>query len=228
MNDNIYRADAIVGVAYGARVFGKLLVDMMRTLLMAGAAIALATSAHAVNVGLESTDTGYVDGVHAYLSGLTFDGVLRWCISPDLDIFLGNQPYAYTSAGTLTPANSFTVTEHTLDVAQIGEVGALADKGFADVAAHAGNDALSADAAAIWAVEGATVVADNAGVETLIQSDITWATGRTGAFDVFTDTNDVQNLAAAVPEAAPWALMLIGVGMIGTAMRRRRVLAATI
>jgi hypothetical protein len=193
---------------------------------MVGAVVALATSANAVTVGLESTDTGYVDGVHAYLSGLTFDGVLRWCISPDLEIYLGNQPYAYAGIGALTPANAFAVTEHTLDVAQIGEIGALVDKGFADAGSHAGNDALSADAAAIWAVEGATVTADTAGVETLIQNDITWATGRTGTFDVFTNTNGVQNMAGSVPEAASWVLMLIGVGMLGTAMRRKRMLAA--
>ena len=198
---------------------------------MAGAVLALATSANAVTVGLESTDTGYVDGEHAYLSGLTFDGVLRWCISPDLEIYLGNQPYSYTRNDALAPANSFAVAEHTLDVAQIGEVGALVDRGFADAAAHAGNDALSADAAAIWAVEGATVTADAAGVETLIQSDITWATGRTGTFDLFTNTDGVQNMAAAatgaVPEAASWALMLVGAGMIGAATRRKRTLAST-
>ena len=192
----------------------------MRMLLLAGAAVALATSAHAVNVGLELTDTGYVDGVHAYLSGLTFDGVLRWCISPDLEISLGDQPYIYSDSGGLTAAGSLAVTEHTLDVAQIGEIGALVDKGYADAASHAGNDALSADAAAIWAVEGATVTADDSGVETLIQNDVTWATGRTGAFDVFTDINGVQNMAA-VPEASSWALMLIGMGVIGATLRRR-------
>ena len=194
----------------------------MRMMLMAGAAIALATSAHAVNVGLESTDTGYVDGVHAYLSGLTFDGVLRWCISPDLEISLGNQSYVYSDDGPLTVLESPAVTEHTLDGTKIGEIGALVDKGYADAAGHAGNDALSADAAAIWAVEGATVTADDPGVETLIQNDVTWATGRTGAFDVFTDINGVQNMAASVPEAATWALMLIGMGVIGVTLRRRR------
>ena len=193
----------------------------MRKLLLAGAAVALATSAHAVNVGLESNDTGYVDGVHAYFSGLTFDGILRWCVSPDLEIALGDQPYVYHDSGHLTAAGSLAVTEHTLDVAQIGEVGALVDKGFADAAAHAGNDALSADAAAIWAVEGATVTADNPAVETLIQNDVTWATGRTGTFTLFTDINGVQNVGG-VPEASSWALMLIGMGVIGATLRRRR------
>jgi hypothetical protein len=189
-------------------------------LLLAGAAVALATSAHAVNVGLESTDTGYVDGVHAYLSGLTFDGVLRWCVSPDLEISLGDQPYVYSDSGGLTATRSLAVTEHALDLAQIGAIGALVDKGYGDAAAHAGNDALSADAAAIWVVEGATITADDPAVGTLIQSDVTWATGRTGTFDVFTNTNGVQNMAA-VPEAPSWALMLIGVGVIGVTLRRR-------
>src|SRR6516162_1986391 len=114
----------------------------MRKLLIAGAAVALATSAHAVNVGLESTDTGYVDGVHAYLSGLTFDGVLRWCISPDLEIYLGVQPYTYTNIGNLTVVGSPAITEHALDATQIGEIGALINKGYADAAANAGNDVL--------------------------------------------------------------------------------------
>jgi hypothetical protein len=96
----------------------------------------------------------------------------------------------------------------------------LVDKGYADAAAHTGNDALSADAAAIWVVEGATVTADDPSVETLIQTDVSWATGRTGSFDVFTNTNGVQNMAA-VPEASSWALMLIGVGVIGVTLRRR-------
>src|SRR6516162_7245587 len=108
----------------------------MRKLLMAGGAVAFATAAHAVNVGLESTDTGYVDGVHAYLSGLTFDGVLRWCISPDLEIYLGVQPYTYTDIGPLTVAGSPGITEHSLDATQIGEIGALVDKGYADASAH--------------------------------------------------------------------------------------------
>ena len=193
----------------------------MRMLLLAGAAVALATSAHAVNVGLESTDTGYVDGVHAYLSGLTFDGVLRWCVSPDLEISLGEQPYVYSDNGDLTVAGSLAVTEHTLDLAQIGEVGALVDEGYADAAAHAGNDALSADAAAIWVVEGAAVTADNSAVETLINADVAWAAGRHGDFDVYTNTNGVQNMAGGVPEAATWALMLIGMGVIGATLRRR-------
>jgi hypothetical protein len=174
---------------------------------------------------LESTDTGYVDGVHAYLSGLTFDGVLRWCVSPDLEISLGKQPYVYSDIGDLTVAGSAAVTEHTLDLAQIGEIGALVGKGYADAAAHAGNDALSADAAAIWAVEGATVTADDPSVETLIQNDLTWATGRTGRFDVFTDINGVQN-TAAVPEASSWALMLVGFGAMGGALRSRRSIAS--
>jgi hypothetical protein len=188
---------------------------------MAGAAVAFATAAHAVNVGLESTDTGYVDGVHAYLSGLTFDGVLRWCISPDLEIFLGPQPYHYSDIGALTEAGSLAITEHALDLAQIGEVGALVDKGYADVAAHADNDVLSADAAAIWVVEGATVTADDPTVEALIQNDVTGVAGRSGGFEVFVNTDGVQNMAA-VPEPAGWALMLVGVGVVGAAMRRRQ------
>jgi hypothetical protein len=194
----------------------------MRKLLMAGAAVALATSAHAVTVGLESTDTGYVDGVHAYFSGLTIDGVLRWCLSPDLDIYLGEQPYTFTDIGDLTVAQSLALTEHTLDAAQIGQIGALINKGYADAAANAGNDVLSADAAAIWAVEGATVTADDPGVQTLIQQYVADTTGLTGKFNVFTNTSNVQTLGAPVPEAAGWALMLVGVGLTGATLRRRR------
>jgi hypothetical protein len=196
-------------------------------LLMAGAVVALASSAHAVNVGLESTDTGYVDGVHAYLSGLTFDGVLRWCISPDLEIFLGPQPYTYTDIGALTVAGSPAVTEHVLDATQIGEIGALINKGYADAAANAGNDVLSADAAAIWVVEGAMVTADDPSVEALIQSDVAGAAGQTGSFSVFTNINGVQNMGAPVPETASWALMLVGFGGLGLAARSRRKTAAS-
>ena len=172
-------------------------------------------------MGLAADETGYVDGRHVYIDPLTLNGAIPWfCVSPDLDIATGNQNYVY-SLSAITVANSAAITEHTLTAAQIGEVGALIDKGVADIRANASGSEIAADASAIWSVEGSTVTADSAATGALILQDVSWASGRSASFVLMTNTDGVQNVGG-VPEPAAWVLMMIGVGGIGAIARRRR------
>ena len=185
----------------------------------AGLLAAAASAASATTVGLAAYETGYVDGRHVYIDPLTLDGRAWFCISPDLDIALGAQPYVYSLA-SLTPANSLAVTEHALTSTQIGEIGALVGKGYADITAHASGAQISADASAIWAIEGSTVTADNAATGSLILADISWAMGRSSHFVVMTNTSGVQNVGG-VPEPSTWTMMIIGFALVGGISRSR-------
>ena len=180
-----------------------------------------ASGAQAVTVGLASYELGHVDGVYAYIDPLTFDGKAWFCISPDLEIYTGSHPYVYT-VSSLTPANSASITEHTLTSAQIGEIGALANKGETDIKNRASGAAIAADASAIWAVEGSTVTADNAGTGASILADEAWAVGRSANVTIMTNVNGVQNVAGGVPEPTTWALMLIGFAGLGSTLRASR------
>ena len=53
--------------------------------------------------------------------------------------------------------------------------------------------------------------------EPIFLNSVTFATSQ-AAFEI-------DEVAAAVPEPATWAIMLLGFGMIGSALRRRRVTA---
>ena len=194
--------------------------NLRSRLAAASAVLAFASGAHAVTVGLAAYETGYVDGRHVYIDPLTLDGAPWFCVSPDLDISLGSQNYVY-SLGALTAANSAAITEHVLTTAQIGQIGALINKGIADIRSQASGAEIAADASAIWAVEGATVTADNAATGALILQNVAWSSGRSAPFVLMTNPDGVQNVGG-VPEPAAWVLMMIGVGAIGAFARRRR------
>ncbi len=197
------------------------MTSISRISVLAACALGIgASSAQAVTVGLASSELGHVDGRYVYIDPLTFNGKAWFCISPDLDIDVGAHPYVYT-VSSLTPVNSASITEHTLTSAQIGEIGALVNKGETDIKDHASGAAIAADASAIWAVEGSTVTADNASTGALILADESWAVGRSANFTVMTNVNGVQNVAG-VPEPTTWALMLVGFAGLGSTLRASR------
>ena len=199
------------------------MVNIRICLATAGVLATFASAAGAVTVGLAAYETGYVDGRHVYIDPLTLNGRAWFCISPDLDISLGAQPYVY-NLSSLSPANSAAITEHTLTITQIGQIGALIQKGTADINAHASDGVVAADASAIWAVEGSTVTADNAATEALILADLSWAAGRSSNFLVMTNSSGVQNVGG-VPEPATWTMMIVGIAAAGGALRRRKLAA---
>jgi hypothetical protein len=194
-----------------------------RKLLIGGvcAAALTATAADAVVIGLAATETGYVDSRYVYIDPLTVDGKPWFCISPDLDIETGTQSYVF-SPGSLNPADSKALTGYTLTSAQIGEIGALVTKGEADIKKGASGEQISADASAIWVIEGATVTADDSAVTTLIADDVSWASGRSTPVPMLITNNRGVQILAAAPEPASWALMILGVGGVGAIIRRRR------
>jgi hypothetical protein len=197
-------------------------MNINRKLLIGGACAAAltATAANAVTIGLAATEIGNVDGRDVYIDPLTVNGKPWFCISPDLDIETGPQSYVF-SPGSLTPADSKALTGYSLTATQIGEIGALVMKGEADIKNGASDQQISADASAIWVIEGATVSGEDPTVKTLIGDDVSWASGRTDPFRLVTNDRGVQILAD-VPEPASWALMILGVGGVGAILRRRR------
>jgi PEP-CTERM motif len=172
-----------------------------------------------IDVSVADHQAGVVDGRKVVIAPLLFDGMPRFCLSPDLPIKLGDQPYVYTLYSLMT-ATSAAETGRTLDTTQIGEIGALVRRGLQDYHHAASGVVLAADAATIWEVEGATVVAKNPAVTALIATDLAWVQGRSANVATWTDFPDaVQNVAGA-PEPASWALMLAGVGLMGAMLRR--------
>jgi hypothetical protein len=53
-------------------------------------------------------------------------------------------------------------------------------------------------------------------------NDLTWAASNPAAVSAIYDTRDNVQGFAAVPEPLTWAMMLVGVGMIGSGARMAR------
>lgn len=82
---------------------------------------------------------------------------------------------------------------------------------------------------------GVTTSTDVLGDTPFTTYSIAFSASNSGSFYAFVGTNSTDNigpvldnvaLTATVPEPASWALMLVGFGLAGTALRRRTVLAA--
>jgi len=119
-----------------------------------------------------------------------------------------------------------------LSAAQSNEMGQLANIGKFDYSKHttAGEDGAIAAQAAIWGVEYGVQVSST---DPIIQKDITADlkvsdNGRGDAFGLLADNGQQSQITGGVPEPATWAMMLMGFGGLGAAMRgaRRRTGAA--
>jgi PEP-CTERM motif len=192
-----------------------------------------ASAAIIVNdVGLVDTYTAQITNTapaineDVYLSPLVFNGKLDvFCIDPHHNISLGSQNYLFNPAPLLTNSDgSLTGTGTPLTTLEIGEIGGLVKLGLSDIQSK---DLLGASAAqgAIWEIEGVNVApngADASALSTDMAEDLTWAASNPAAVSAIYDTRDnVQGFAAA-PEPATWAMMMLGVGMIGGGLRMAR------
>jgi hypothetical protein len=184
------------------------------------------------DVGLVDTYTAEItNSAHdikedVYLTPLVFNGVSDvFCVDPYHNISLGSQNYLFNAAPLLTNSDgSLTGTGTALTATEVGEIGGLVRLGLGDVK---DKDFLEASAAqgAIWEIEGVNVAPNGADASTLstdMADDLTWAETHQAAVSAIYDTRDNVQGFAAVPEPATWAIMLVGVGMIGGGLRLGR------
>ena len=189
------------------------------TLSFAASAAILAITAgtaSATNVGVLDTVTGYVDGEHVYISPLVIDGKTYFCVTPDRNQAVGTTMQDFEPAN-FTPATSVQVAGQYETAAQIGSVAYLIDRG-----AHATGDLAAEYAAAIWDTEGQHTTFDDPALGTAAANLFANAVGKSGHADYIADVNFVGQSGGAVPEPAAWALMLVGVGAAGAALRGSR------
>jgi len=121
-------------------------------------------------------------------------------------------------------------TGKALSEAVSNEMGQLADIGVFDYDHHNEDGAIAAQAA-IWGIEyGVAVTSTDSTIQHFINQDLTvknngkgFATGLIGM------DGQQSQITGGVPEPAAWAMMLMGFGGLGAAMRgarRRQVLTA--
>ena len=210
----------------------------MRGLLsIAAAAAALATSASAVNITVVDQLTGSVEGKGAYLSAILLDDVLYNCLTPNRDLFIGQQGYQFTDQGALTPANSLSLAGYSLTEMQIAQVANLVDKSQADYANGDVAATMAADASAIWRVEGASVIPDDPNLQAAIDADVLYSSTHRldRTVEVMADLAANTQVLGAVtirlpdgggvigaPEPVSWTLMLGGISLVGGALRTQR------
>ena len=122
-----------------------------------------------------------------------------------------------------------------LTMAQIKEIGGLANMGFSLIHSNAPDlsDKLTAIQSAIWTVEyapkGFTVSSADIDVETYLNQDLKLAArpGFGGPSEtIYADNGGTQGFTLGVPEPATWAMMIVGIGMVGGIQRRRQTIAA--
>lgn len=194
-------------------------------LSMAAAAIASVSlvggAASATNVGLLDNVTGYVNGEHVYVSPLVIDGKTYFCVTPIRNQAVGTTDQNFVPVA-FSPATSVQIAGQYETAAQIGSVAYLVDQG-----AHATGDVAAEYAAAIWDTEGQTTTFDNPALGAAAASLYSAAIGKIGHADFIADTNFVGQSAAAAPEPASWALMLVGFGAAGATLRSTRRQCAT-
>ncbi len=135
----------------------------------------------------------------------------------------GDQSESYTLGPVTTD-----FAGNTLSSTQIGEMGYLAlnFESTTDIVQKEG------DQEAVWAIEypGVSLVNSNPAVTTALNSALVQAEEHPinpALVPQYTSTDSHQSYISAAPEPATWAMMLLGVGLIGGTLRlnRRRGLA---
>jgi hypothetical protein len=185
-----------------------------------------ASAALVVNtVGLVDNYTATVHGENVYMSPLVFNGVLNvFCVDPYHNIWLGNQDYTFNPASLSTNSDGALTGTGTPLGPLAGEIGALVGLGMGDIG-H--GDLLGASAAqgAIWQLEGSSVTpygADASALATRMAFDLTWAGTHSHLVSAIYDQTDNVQGFAAVPEPGVWAMLMMGFGALGMAMRSAR------
>ncbi len=179
--------------------------------------------ASATNVGILDTVMGYVNGEHVYVSPLVINGKTYFCITPVRIQAVGTTTQNFTSVA-FTPDTSVAVAGQYETAAQIASVAYLIDKG-----ASATGDLAAEYSAAIWDTEGQTTTFDDPALGAAATGLYDGAIGKSGHANYIADVNFIGQSGGAVPEPASWALMLVGFGAAGAALRgsRRQLATAT-
>ncbi|MBV8594450.1 MAG: PEP-CTERM sorting domain-containing protein [Caulobacteraceae bacterium] len=178
-------------------------------------------NAQTVNV---SAPGGFNGGAYAGRGVLTLNGQneLVFCVDLYHDITLGPQNATYVVQNVTTDSSgAASGTGTPLTAVQIADI-----KGFIQIGMNTNDpDELAAVQSAIWeTISPGTVVTTGdpvltADLASLLANEA--ATAKPGPITGYYDATGVMQGFGGVPEPAAWAMMLIGFGLAGGAIRRR-------
>lgn len=191
---------------------------MKRLLLAFGAAVSLATAGHAATITFDDLGCCYGPGEgYGLLPNMSFDGETLTYTSGDYLISFVGGPFSHIGDGTYVD-QTLNWHDHPDNADDTTIYLARIDGGAFDLTSF---DYSVDDHLWVSAAGHSTLALGGSG------------TGQSGLLNVrsvsfFADgyanqlDNIVVNAAAGVPEPASWALMLVGFGAVGGAMRGRR------